>query len=227
MPRAEPNFIMMADDDDASPVDQLRRRALRLLQQAGDAPEDSGRRYSGFAAPAAMTADRPAPARALAVGVITMPAVFIVVVIAALALFGKPSNEPATGRSASELETLDQPASMAATSATFASARSTPSIALGEDRRVTSIALDGDRIALHVESPLGSEILVYDYVAERVVASAPIVNASASDRDQLGALTGPPPVSNLALIAPTPEAGLEVIARDGFPSPTMKPRGSE
>lgn len=218
---------MMAGDDNPSPVDQLRRRALRLLQQAEDAPHEPGRRHPGFAAPAAMAADRPAPARALAVGVVTMPAVFVVIVIAALALFGKPATEPTFERGASTLEMLDQPAARAATPATFAAARSTPSISLGEDRRVTSISLDGNRIALHVESPLGSEILVYDYVAERVIASAPIVSASISARDQLGALTGPPPVSNLALIAPSREPLIGATARDEIRSPTIKPRASE
>lgn len=224
MARAEPNFILMAEEEASSPVDQLRRRALRLLQAADEAPNDNDRRPRlGFAAPSAMAP--PAPARALAVGVITMPAVFIVVVMGALALFGKPASEPRGDAAASAIDTLDQPASRPATSATFASSR--PAITLGEDRRVTSISLDGDRVALHVESPMGSEIVVYDYVEERIVASAPIVSASLETGDQLAALTGAPPVASLAIVMPASEPAIETRSANAPNPPTVKPKSAD
>lgn len=225
MARAEPNFIMMAEDEETSPVDHLRRRALRLLQAADEAPDNGGRRpYQGFAAPAAMGPARPEPARAVAVGVVTMPAVFIVVVMGALALFGKPASEPR----AASIDTLEQPASRPATEATFASSKSAPAISLGEDRRVRSISLDGDRVAMHVESPMGSEIVVYDFVAERVVATAPIVSAALESYDQLAAITGaPPPVVNLATVAPAPESPIESRTATAPVPPTMKPKSAE
>ncbi len=228
MARAEPNFIMMAEDEAPSPVDQLRRRALRLLQAADEAPGDNDRRpHLGFAAPAAMPSAQPAPARALAVGVITMPAVFIVVVMGALALFGKPASEPRGDVTAAAIATLDQPASRPATSATFASSSSTPAITLGEDRRVTSISLDGDRIALHVESPMGSEIVIYDYVKERVVAAAPIVSASLETGDHLAALTGAPPVASLAIVMPASEPAIETRSGNAPNPPVIKPKSAD
>lgn len=227
MARAEPNFIMMADDEGASPVDQLRRRALRLLQAAEEAPESAAPRHHGFAAPAALGPIKPEPARAFAVGVVTMPAVFIVVVMGALALFGKPASEPSMSADAA-VATLEQPASRSAIGATLASSRPASAISLGEDRRVRDIALDGDRVAMHVESPMGSEILVYDFVAQRVVASTPIVSASLDSQDHLAALTGaPPPVVNLATIAPTMQAPAEIKMPDAPVPPTLKPKSAE
>lgn len=228
MARAEPNFIMMAEDEGESPVDHLRRRALRLLQAAEEAPESPNRPYHGFAAPAAQGPIKPAPARAFAVGVVTMPAVFIVVVMGALALFGKPASEPPLSADAAPVDTLEQPASRSATVATFASSKPPSAISLGEDRRVREIALDGDRVAMHVESPMGSEIIVYDFVAQRVVASAPIVSASLDSQDHLAALTGaPPPVVNLATIASTTQAPAETNLADAPVPPSLKPKSAD
>lgn len=228
MARAEPNFIMMAQDDDASPVDQLRRRALRLLQAADEAPDGARSPRRGFAAPAALGPIKPEPARAVAVGVVTMPAVFIVVVMGALALFGKPASEPRALADTASIDRLEQPASRSATAATLASSKSAPAISLGEDRRVTSISLDGDRVAMHVESPMGSQIVVYDFVNERVVATAPIISASLDSRDQLAALTGaPPPVVNLATIAPAAEPLIDTKLADAPIPPTIKPRSAD
>lgn len=229
MARAEPNFIMMAEEEEPSPVNQLRRRALRLLQAADEAPgEPLKRPQTGFAAPAALGPVEPEPARALAVGIVTMPAVFIVVVMGALALFGKPASEPKAARAAGNFDRLEQPASQSATGATLASSKTGPSIALGEDRRVTSISLDGDLVAMHVESPMGSEIVVYDYVAERVVASAPIVSASIKTEDQLAAITGAPPrVASLAVIAPAIDEVVETRGANGPLPPEIKPRAAE
>ncbi len=229
MSRSEPNFILMADDDKQSPVDELRRRALRLFKAADDdrAQGENRRTHLGFAAPAAMPRIEPAPARAFAVGVVTMPAVFIVVVMGALAMFGKPASQPQVKGLAAGVDTLEQPAARIATTATFASSQPRPSIVLGEDRRINSISLDGDRVALHVESPMGSEIVIYDYVEQRVVASAPIVAASLDVGDQLAMLTGPPPAAGLALIMPAGESVVETKRGETPFPPTIKPRVSE
>lgn len=226
MARGEPNFILMAEEETPSPVDQLRRRALRLLQAADEAPAESkSRLHMGFAAPASIAPAQPAPARALAVGVVTMPAVFIVVVMGALALFGKPASEPRGDAAAPTIARLDQPAPGPATSATFASSK--PAITLGEDRRVTGISLDGDRIALHVESPMGSEIVVYDYVEERIVASAPIVSASLETGDELAALTGAPPVASLAIVMPASGPAIETKSGNAPNPPAIKPKSAD
>jgi hypothetical protein len=108
-------------------------------------------------------------------------------------------------------------------SPTFASSKIAPAITLGEDRRVTSISLDGDRVALHVESPMGSEIVVYDYVDERIVAAAAIVSAAIEADDELSQLTSAPPVASLAIVIPAAEPASETKAPAPNP-PTIKPK---
>jgi hypothetical protein len=196
MPRTEPNFILMGDAAEEGPAEQLRRRALRLLQ-ANDTPSDDdgvGRR-GHFAS--ATVAAAPAPARAVAVGVVTMPAVFIVVVMIALVLFGKPIAHTQRADQAAAFDRLDQPAARPALSATAASAQpvvATGSIPLAEDTHVVSIALDGDRLALHLESPMGAKIVIYDFNQQRIVETAPLVTAAVDAGDSLAILTGPPSV---------------------------------
>lgn len=196
MPRTEPNFILMANADDESPVGQLRRRALRLLQPGENLSHNNdAQRPSHFAAASAASA--PAPARAVAVGVVTMPAVFIVVVMGALALFGKPITHSRPVIQASEIDRLDQPAAKPALSATAASSQpgaAAASIPLAEDTHVVGISLDGDRLALHVESPLGGEIVIYDFKQQRIVETAPIATAALDADDSLAMLTGAPSI---------------------------------
>lgn len=223
----EPNFVMMDADEPPKSAEQLRRQALRLLQQGGDEAERDeflrrAREYAGPQAPAAPAA--PAPTRAMIFGAATVPAVFIVVVMAALALFGKPADRAGETDDTAPIASLEQPAATPATGASFASARPRP-IALGEDMRIADISLDGDRVALHVESPMGQQILIYDYAKGRVIAEAPIETASIEAVDALAMLTGaPPPATPAAAIAPPPIAdpAANVPARPQPPS--MKPR---
>jgi len=229
MSRAEPNFILMTEEPGASPVSELRRRALRLLKAAGD-DENSGdprRAPLGFAAPAAIPPMAPPPARALAIGLVTMPAVFVAVVIGALALFGKPASPSGYSSVDGAAERLAQPESRPATSPSFASSLSSPAVTLGEDRRVTSISLDGDRVAMHVESPMGSEIVIFDFVEQRVIATTPIVTAAIDAADDLASLTGAPPVARLAIIAPAAETAIATGNEFGAAPPTIKPAASD
>ncbi len=225
MSRTQPNFVLMpGDDEDQTPVDALRRRALRLLQQADEAPDAGAGRGHGFAAPAAIGPVEAPPARALAVGVVTMPAVFVAVVLIALALFGKPAADPAADGLAA-LETLEQPRARPATGASFAATTGfgNNAIGIGEDSRIESVSLDGDRIAVHVESPNGAEIIVYDYVEGRVVALAPIVTAGVASDDRLASLTGEPPVARLSLVMPSLEPAIETKSENAPLAPRVKP----
>lgn len=234
MAPSEPNFILTPDDGALRSVDQLRRRALRLLRQTG--AEEA--RDDGFAAAARDGIDpapaSPAPARAVMIGVVTMPAVFIVVVMGALALFGKPAAPEKAASQTAAVETLAQPRGAVGVSLAAAKAgrTATRGIMLGEDMRVADISLDGDRVALHVESPMGEEIVIYDFARGEVVAEAPIETASVEAVDSLAMLTGAPqPAPNpfaasapetVAATAPVVEA--RVAATPGAPS--MKPRQS-
>jgi hypothetical protein len=225
MSPSEPNFILSPDEGAPRSVEQLRRQALRLLQESGG--DDPGENHFANHAPhdrAESAPAAPAPARAVMIGLVTMPAVFIVVVMGALALFGKPAATAAAKPQIAAVETLAQPAGVPAIGASFAAARSKISaprgITLGEDMRVADISLDGDRVALHVESPMGEEIVIYDYARGEVVAQAPIETASVETVDSLAMLTGAPQP------APQPAEPTPVVEqRAAIPgAPTMKPR---
>jgi hypothetical protein len=240
MSGSEPNFIMTADGEAPKNADQLRRQALRLLQQGVD-ERGADRQFHGVPRGAPEIAERtsePAPARAVMIGVVTMPAVFLVVVMGALALFGKPASESKGVAAIAGVETLQQPSAAQATSPSYVAARSTvarsPAIALDEDMRIADISLDGDRVALHVESPFGQQILIYDYAKGRVVAEAAIETASIEAVDSLAMLTGAPQPAPKTVAATPAVSAVEPAAEVAAPAhpaatprtPSIKPRGS-
>lgn len=190
MPQAEPNFVLMRDEP-TSPTDHLRKRALRLLEAAQERVEEGRPEFPAFASPAPMSKAEAAPARALAIGIVTMPAVFLMIVLGALAIFGKPaapSAEIATVEP--EIAKLEQPvARRPAARATFASVGG---FTLGEDEKIAAISLDGDRVALHVESPAGAQIIIYDYRSGEIVSDQKVTIASNEPVDSLAATVGAP-----------------------------------
>lgn len=217
MSSGDPNFVMVPSEGPSPSVERLRRQALRLLHQGGEQdpdadlaathPKDGETRnfdHSPASAP---------PAQSMMVGIITMPAVFFIVVLGALALFGAPAAvKPVAAAPSAQASTasLQQPAQARAAEPVFASAPSGKplAIALSDDQRVRSIALDGDRVALHIEGPEGQEILVYDFLQGRVIAEAPINTASLDAADVLASLTGPPPAAPKS--APAIAAAIEL-----------------
>lgn len=213
-PTADQNFVMVPPDPATGSVERLRRQALRLLTEAKDDADDQGRREAGTSAEAARESAAATPAASVIASVIAMPAAFLVVVFVAIALFGEPGAQ----RSAAAPETLTQPAAARAASPIFASAEKDIRgvIPLAEDARIASIALDGDRVALSIESPAGREILVYDFRAGRRIGGAQIETVRADAVDTLSMLTGPPPAAP-QVAAPAPERVLAV-------EPRLKPR---
>ncbi len=178
MSRSEPNFVKMTEDAAQRSVEQLRRQALRLLQQSSEEaiPGQGAANYPGSVRPDASPPFAQTPARAMMIGFVTMPAVFIVVVMGALALFGKPATQTEPLSQYAAVETLKQPAPAATASlaAAPAAGERQHTIPLGEDERIADLSLNGDRVALYVESPMGRQILIYDFAVGRVVAEAPI-----------------------------------------------------
>ena len=216
MSSGESNFVLVEESADPAPSERIRRQALRLLQ-AGS--ED----YGPYTRPSeeasdTVTAARTRPARALLVGVVTMPAVFVAVVVGAVAIFGAPARVEKT-ISAVQPTTLAQaePARSAAAEPVFASAETVGvnSIMLKPGTQIRSIALDGDRIALEIDGPGGPGIKVFNYRAGREIAFAPIVTAS---DDATPALVSVEPIND----APPNESAAPVEAP---PTPTLKPRG--
>ncbi len=179
----EPNFVMAAPDPATQSVERLRRQALRLLTEARG---DDG---AHEAPPASGPSGAPAPSSApsMIVGVMAMPAVFLAIVLVALAVFGKP-GEDAPPVAATPVAAAPPALPLAAA---LPAARG--AIALPDDARIEAIALDGDRVALHVEGPAGHEIIIYDYREGRQLAAATIETASTEATDTLSTLTGPPP----------------------------------
>ncbi len=209
MPRSEPNFMMLPEDAAIESVEKLRRQALRLIH--GEAPAGERSERGGpsafFSKAAESAAEDTAPGRALMVGVVTMPAVFLVVVLLSLSLFGRPAPRTGSSPARAAVDTLVQPAQKQATGATFSSTGRTtariPAIHLDEDAKVADLALDGDRVALYVEGPMGRQIYVYDYALGRMISETPIETAALDAGDSLGMLTGPP-VASVKLTPPTP-----------------------
>ena len=127
---------------------------------------------------------------------LTMPAVFIVVVLASIAVFGQPQSDMATpaATTASADTVLEQPARGAVAPSNVAlqsDAFNAAPVMLDADARVTSISLDGDRVAMHVESAGGVEIIIYDLTRGRTVAAVPIKMSAA-----------PAAADHLAMVAP-------------------------
>lgn len=210
-PSFEPNFVIVAPDAATASVERLRRQALRLLTESQE--DDAGIEPRAAAPEDPQAGAVRAPAAAMIAGVMAMPAAFLAVVFVAITLFGKPGGPRADAAPPADI--LAQPIATRAASPIFAAAtqEAREVIALGEDARIASIALDGDRIALNIESPAGREILIYDYREGRQVGAAQIETIGADAVDTLGMLTGPPPAST----APAVKAALAE-------APRIKPR---
>lgn len=111
-------------------------------------------------------------ARNLIVIIITMPLVFLLVVMATIALFGRPGAEKGDVRRsivAEPLEILDQPAPLRAAAPASPAAASHDTIALKPGEDISAMALDGDRLVLRVRGEGGGEIIVYDLALGAIV----------------------------------------------------------
>ncbi len=93
-------------------------------------------------------------ARNLWIIILTMPAVFLVVVAIIIAIFGKP------GKGAAEDAAVVE-ASAPAASATM---DNTAPIAINAGETIKSVTLDGDRLAAIISGPDGDYVVIYDVV---------------------------------------------------------------
>lgn len=104
--------------------------------------------------------------RNLIIIIITMPLVFIIVVMATLMIFGRPgdreqSANPDAVRSvplAQTLDSLEQPGAPAHAPTLAGGAP----LALPAGASIGAMALDGDRLAVRLDGPGGGEIVIYD-----------------------------------------------------------------
>ncbi len=123
----------------------------------------------------------------LLIAIVTMPFVFLVVVMTIIAIFGSPGKDraaqaaPQTAtRTETPAATLEQPSlagqqaviPIEASAGAFSSAISVP-----EGARAGAISLDGDRLAVRIDSENGAMIVIYDLAKGEAVQTIPIAVA--------------------------------------------------
>jgi hypothetical protein len=102
-------------------------------------------------------------ARNLWIIILTMPAVFLAAVAAIIAIFGKPGDETAEEIPAAVAEAAPAASEIPAVEAISVPAGAAPG----------AIALDGDRLAVRIDGPDGTVVVVYDLARGEVVARVP------------------------------------------------------
>ena len=129
-------------------------------------------------------------ARNLMIAIVTMPAVFLVVVLAIIGVFGKPKVEqPETAAVAAsvrstEVDTLQEPArvSVPVTEPSPASVNvPVRSVEWDAAPAANAISLDGNRLAVRMMGGNGEMIVIYDLEENQVIQTIPVsVFASAA-----------------------------------------------
>ena len=142
-----------------------------------------------------MLTDAPAEPRSLAhaigtrnlmIIIITMPLVFLIVVMAVISVFGRPGTDRQPGvapmaAAPAGLEMLDQPLQPATGPSPASLALAPAPLVIPEGAAITSMALDGDRLVMRVEGVGDGELIVYDLgrgsVTQRIPVMAEILSA--------------------------------------------------
>ncbi len=116
--------------------------------------------------------------RNLMIIIVTMPLVFVAVVTAIIAVFGRDDDaEVVSAAAPTSVERLAEPAlTRGATEATTVSGDAS-AIGLAEGANITAMSLDGDRLALRVDGPDGVSIVIYDLAAGAVVQRISVTEA--------------------------------------------------
>ena len=116
--------------------------------------------------------------RNLMIIIVTMPLVFMIVVMAIVAIFGGREEEPVAAAPAAvrsePVETLAQPA-VTLPAAPVLPANAAGALSLPKGAEAGAIALDGDRLAVRIDGPDGSYVAIYDLTSGAVVQTIPIV----------------------------------------------------
>lgn len=140
-----------------------------MNDQATDASE---RGEAGEASPGGLPLAQAIGTRNLLIIIITMPLVFLVVVLGTITIFGRPGaeREAAPEERVSielnrDMETLAVPPSalqQAAAPSDIALSIDPAPLILPAGAGISSMAIDGDRLVLRVEDEGGGEIVIYD-----------------------------------------------------------------
>ncbi|MBT8472690.1 MAG: hypothetical protein KJN99_08800 [Marinicaulis sp.] len=122
-------------------------------------------------------------ARNLMIAIVTMPAVFLVVVLAIIGVFGKPKVDEtetaavATPVRSTEVDTLQEPArvSVPVTEPSAASVNvPVRSVEWDASPTANAISLDGDRLAVRMMGGEGEVIVIFDLEENEVVQTVPV-----------------------------------------------------
>ena len=124
--------------------------------------------------------------RNLLIAIITMPLVFIVVVIGIIAIFGDKDDEsqiagtgPELVRSTPLVETLSEPA-LSPTNVVVAGT-APEAIILPQGADIGAMSLDGERLAVRIDGPDGAMVVIYDLGLGAVVQTVPITAGDGSN----------------------------------------------
>ena len=101
--------------------------------------------------------------------ILTMPAVFLVIVAGIIAVFGKPGKKAEEAAAPVISEAVVEKAPVADGSVPGAAP-----ITLSAGEAAGAIALDGDRLAVRVDGPDGVVVVIYDIAKGEEVARIPI-----------------------------------------------------
>jgi hypothetical protein len=202
------------DPDARERVRRHARQMLVRLELLGDEKAERVDEAPGFAArPETPPTDFPVGAepsspRNLIIAIVTVPIVFVAVVILSVSVFGRPNAEAAATAGspvAAAIDRIEQPSRHArAAEASFAS--SFEAIETPEDSRIASLALDGDHLAMLVESPAGAQVKIYDLSRGAMAAQVPIQKRVEETADAFAPLDQPRP---RAALSPEPTQTLE------------------
>lgn len=124
--------------------------------------------------------------RNLLIIIVTMPFVFFLAIFVIVSIFGSPLDKDGdrkTSRGAvhsTPVEVSDDTAPTSGQRATLVMpAASGSAIALPDGAEAGAISLDGDQLALRIDSDEGSAIVIYDLTQSRVVQTVPLVRSAA------------------------------------------------
>ena len=123
--------------------------------------------------------------RNLLIIIVTMPFVFFLAIFVIVSIFGSPldnDGDRKTSRGAvhsTPIEVSDADSVSGQRATLVMPAASGAAIALPEDAEAGAISLDGDQLAVRIDSDEGSAIVIYDLTQSRVVQTVPLVRSAA------------------------------------------------
>ncbi|MEQ8935979.1 MAG: hypothetical protein RIE56_09345 [Amphiplicatus sp.] len=117
--------------------------------------------------------------RNLIIIIVTMPLVFIFVVLGVIAIAGDPGKREAR-LAEPALAPLEQPAAYRGAVAPLQTTlpQSAAPLVISKGESIGAMALDGDRLAVRIEGDLGGEIVIYDLATGAQLQKIPVRNGA-------------------------------------------------